>query len=63
MRGEGIRVLGGSLGGEASRRLQYWPLTGRVRQLVAHQDRAVFDAERRQPPAAAPAATGALELF
>lgn len=31
---EGIPVVGGNLGGTASRRIQYWPVTGRARQLA-----------------------------
>jgi chemotaxis protein CheD len=29
---EGIRVVGGDLGGERGRRLQFWPVSGRARQ-------------------------------
>lgn len=29
---EGIRMVGGDLGGERGRRLQYWPVSGRARQ-------------------------------
>lgn len=29
---EGIPIVGGSLGGETGRRIQFWPTTGRVRQ-------------------------------
>ena len=63
MRGEGIRVISGSLRGEQGRRIQYWPVTGRVRLAVTSGDKAVFETERRQPPPAAPAQTGAVELF
>jgi chemotaxis protein CheD len=31
---EGIRVVGGDLGGDYPRRIEYWPLTGRARQLA-----------------------------
>jgi len=31
---EGIAVVGGDLGGDHSRRIQYWPSTGRARQLA-----------------------------
>jgi len=64
MRGEGINVLGGSLRGDRGRRIQYWPVTGRVRQMaVASGDKSVFETERRLPPPVAPAQTGAVELF
>jgi len=63
MRGEGIKVLGGSLRGEQGRRLQYWPVTGRVRQMaVASGDNSVFETERRAPPVAT-AQDGGVELF
>jgi len=35
---EGIAVVGGDLGGEHSRRIQYWPSTGRARQLAILPD-------------------------
>jgi chemotaxis protein CheD len=31
---EGIRVVGGDLGGVNPRRIEYWPLTGRARQMT-----------------------------
>jgi len=31
---EGIPVIGGNLGGTSSRRIQFWPVTGRARQLA-----------------------------
>lgn len=64
LRSEGINVLGGSLRGEQGRRIQYWPVTGRVRQMaVANGDKSVFETERRRPAPEAPAQSGALELF
>lgn len=36
---EGIAVTGGDVGGTLPRRIQYWPVTGRARQLAAHLDR------------------------
>jgi chemotaxis protein CheD len=64
LRSEGIQVLGGSLRGEHGRRIQYWPVTGRVRQMaVASTDKSMFETERRQPAPAAPAQSGAVELF
>lgn len=35
---EGIRVVGGDLRGAAPRRIQYWPTTGRARQLAIATD-------------------------
>ncbi|MGH6957983.1 MAG: chemotaxis protein CheD [Caulobacteraceae bacterium] len=62
VRREGLKNVGGSLRGEAGRRVQYWPLTGRARQAFLAKDAlGVFDQERRRP-APAPAG-GSLELF
>jgi chemotaxis protein CheD len=58
---EGIKLVGGSLGGEQGRRIQYWPISGRARQFMMPLDRAFVN-----PPAAKvlpPASTGDIELF
>ncbi|WP_414692437.1 chemotaxis protein CheD [Phenylobacterium sp.] len=64
LRREGIQHVGGSLRGDSGRRLQYWPVSGRARQvfmgsaapeLIARETRPVA------PPKAEDA--GALELF
>ena len=61
---EGIPIVGSSLGGEQARRLQFWPVSGRVRQLfVEKQADTVFEAERRRPVPVAPVNDGAVELF
>ena len=61
-RRERITVTGGSLRGDRGRRIQFWPVDGRARQMVmAASDGAVFAAERARP-AAIPEA-GGLELF
>ncbi len=57
---EGIRLVGGSLRGDLGRRIQYWPVSGRARQ--------VFLAPSQTPPqqaVAAPRATnaGGVEFF
>lgn len=36
---EGIPVIGGDVGGFSPRRIQFWPLTGRARQLAVATDR------------------------
>ena len=62
---EGIKYAGGSLGGDQARRIQFWPVSGRVRQLlVERQDDAVFQSERVRvrAPVVAPS-DGAVELF
>ncbi|OYV35346.1 MAG: chemotaxis protein CheD [Acidocella sp. 20-61-6] len=59
---EGIAVVGGSLRGEQGRRIQFWPVSGRARQvLLARETEAIFRAERQRP--AAEPALGLVELF
>jgi chemotaxis protein CheD len=60
-RDEGITLAGGSTGGVHARRLQFWPCSGRSRQLFlpAAEGMAV-DAPRARTPAPA---EGAVELF
>lgn len=36
---EGIPVIGGDVGGTSPRRIQFWPLTGRARQLAVRTDK------------------------
>ena len=63
LRREGLAHVGGSLGGDQARRVQYWPATGRARQiLLPRQDAAAVEAERARP-VPPPAAAGELELF
>lgn len=58
---EGIRYLGGSLGGTRGRRIEYWPHSGRARQ--------IFFEETSMPkipvaaPARAPQTIGDVDLF
>lgn len=64
LRREGITYLGGSLGGERGRRVQFWPVSGRARQIaLGGEAAAAFEQERRAPVVATPPAAGALELF
>jgi chemotaxis protein CheD len=61
---EKIAVVGGSLRGEQGRRIQFWPVSGRARQVLIGQEKsAVFQAERRYHPAPPAAGLGAVELF
>ncbi len=61
---EGIRMTGGSLRGEQARRIQFWPVSGRVRQMaLVDPGRQVFEAERRKPVVPEPAADGEVDLF
>lgn len=57
---EGIRVIGGSLGGARARRVQFWPVSGRARQLVLDRaDNLLFHPR----PAPTSSRDGAVELF
>lgn len=61
---EGLVCVGGSLGGDHARRIQFWPTTGRARQIYAsNAPRQVFEAELRQKAAKPVADSGDLELF
>ena len=43
---EGIPVIGGHLGGDAARRIQFWPSSGRARQMmVISLDRSLLESE------------------
>jgi chemotaxis protein CheD len=58
---EGIRMVGGSLGGEQGRRIQFWPVSGRARQFMMPLDRTFVNAPPVKVPA--PASAGEVELF
>ncbi len=61
LRREGIPLDGGSVGGRHARRLQFWPVSGRVRQLtLVRGEEAVFAAEAARTPRPD---WGAVELF
>jgi chemotaxis protein CheD len=60
LRREGISYMGGSLGGSAARRIQFWPASGRARQATVNEGAGVIAAEQR---VARPVDTGAVELF
>jgi chemotaxis protein CheD len=60
VRREGINHIGGSLRGDRARRIQLWPSTGRVRQLLLERGAQV--AETVERPAAV-VDSGKLELF
>ncbi|ACK50405.1 CheD [Methylocella silvestris BL2] len=57
---EGIRVVGASFGGDKGRRIQFWPVSGRARQVFLAASEATpppFVAPRRLPD------EGAVEFF
>ncbi|HEY8618129.1 chemotaxis protein CheD [Phenylobacterium sp.] len=59
---EKLKHVGGSLRGDSGRRIQYWPVSGRARQVFLG-DRDAFEAEVVVAPLPAAVQTGALELF
>jgi len=62
LRREGISLDGGSVRGPHARRIQYWPVSGRVRQLrLTRGEDAIFAAETAPRPPAPD--WGAVELF
>ena len=60
---EGITFLGGSLGGEQARKVQFWPANGRARQLQLPRDDQSFEKTRTSAPLSVPTAIGDVELF
>ncbi len=64
LQAEGIAFAGGSLRGEQGRRIQFWPVSGRARQvLLAKETESILQAERSRPAPAVPPSQGAVELF
>ena len=60
---EGIVTTGGSLRGDKARRIQFWPVSGRVRQMALVDPSRVLEAERIRPARIPATAGGELELF
>jgi len=64
LRDEGIAHVGGSLGGDKARRVEFWPYEGRARQILLQDRQGVFDTEIRLAPSAPVSAPAEdLELF
>ena len=61
LRHEGIRLAGGSLRGERGRRIQYWPGSGRARQVFLHADQ--IPSPRSAATARLPLGGGSVEFF
>ncbi|WP_165916090.1 chemotaxis protein CheD [Aminobacter aminovorans] len=62
LRNEGISIVGGDLGGDRGRRVEYWPLSGRARQVMLSGDKGfVAPVQPKQPPVAP--AGGSVEFF
>lgn len=63
LRDEGIQNLGGSLRGDHARRVQFWPVAGRARQIRLEAGGiSIFSQERVRKPPPEPD-SGGLELF
>jgi len=61
---ERIRCVGVSLGGVAARRIQFWPVAGRARQmLLASTDHTLIASETRAKAPPTRAESGDLDLF
>jgi chemotaxis protein CheD len=61
LRNEDIRVIGESLGGDRARKLQFWPASGRARQMLLPKDVAPTEPRKTNPIDLA--GSGAVELF
>jgi chemotaxis protein CheD len=59
LRHEGIRRVGGSLGGDQGRRIQFWPVSGRARQVFLSASQ--IPSPQKSPPPKSPG--GAVEFF
>jgi chemotaxis protein CheD len=58
-----LTYVGGSLRGEAGRRIQFWPISGRARQVFLTTDTPEVFARESAPRPKPAADIGALELF
>nr|WP_245195786.1 chemotaxis protein CheD [Aureimonas populi] len=59
---EGIAHVGGSTGGDQGRRIEYWPASGRARQILMERTSTPIEISRPLPASALPSG-GDLELF
>jgi chemotaxis protein CheD len=64
LKDEGVAHVGGSLGGAQARRVEFWPVSGRARQVLLQDRQNVFETETKfAPPASVSAPSEDLELF
>ena len=62
LRAERIVVVGGSLRGDRGRRIQFWPVSGRARQIMLTASN-TLNLEQQPEARPTPACSGNLELF
>jgi chemotaxis protein CheD len=60
---EGVRIVAEDLGGERARRLQFWPVSGRARQIYVAAESKLAATEAAKAKAMPAAAAGDMELF
>lgn len=60
---EGISYVGGSLGGTQGRRIEFWPVSGRARQILMEPTDKAMPKIMMPAPVAPPQSGGDLELF
>jgi chemotaxis protein CheD len=60
LKNEGITYVGGSLGGKRGRRIEFWPISGRARQIFMASQPKI---EAPKPPPVRAPSTGAVEFF
>ncbi len=63
LRAEGIAIVGGSLRGTQGRRIQFWPVSGRARQVLIGLEQTMQRPGRDFAVAKPPTPCGSLELF
>jgi chemotaxis protein CheD len=64
LQAERIPVAGGSMRGNQGRRVQFWPTSGRARQvLLKGESDSLFQTEYQTSVSKTPSQTGAIELF
>ena len=63
LRDEGIRMVGGSVRGDLGRKVEFWPVSGRARQMFLRRDELPADEKLRATPPAPPPSSGSIELF
>jgi chemotaxis protein CheD len=61
LRRDGIRLMSKDIGGDRARRIQYWPFSGRARQMYVATDRKFVNGEVEK--ASTVRVAGAFELF